>query len=179
MAVMWWKAEELRHKTRAAGCREKSQGITMDEQATFGKETILWEGYAAWSQFIWLYMAVAMMMVRVTLLVRSAMPGGGGWLAGAMTLLGTAATLRRWGRYVVTSKRVVLRNGWTGRDIQSIEHRELRELSIKQGPLAALMGIGTVVVRGRQDDALIRFHGVLDPEDVKQRIQAALEGRLI
>jgi len=24
----------------------------MDKQATFGKETILWEGYAAWSQFI-------------------------------------------------------------------------------------------------------------------------------
>ncbi|ULA67024.1 MAG: bPH2 domain-containing protein [Nitrospira sp.] len=151
----------------------------MDEQATFGKETILWEGYAAWSQFIWLYMVVAMMMVRVTLLVRSAMPGWGGWLAGAIALLGTAAALRRWGRYVVTSKRVVLRNGWTGRDIQSIEHRELRELSIKQGPLAGLMGIGTLVIQPQGDDVAIQFRGVLDPEEVKERIQAALEGRLI
>ena len=96
-----------------------------------------------------------------------------------MTLLGTTATLRRWGRYVVTSRRVVLRNGWTGRDIQSIEHQELREVSIKQGPLAALMGIGTVVIQSRADDAAVQFRGVLDPEDVKQRIQAALEGRLI
>lgn len=151
----------------------------MDEQATFGKETILWEGYAAWSQFIWLYMVVAMMMVRVTLLVRSAMPGWGGWLAGAIALLGTAAALRRWGRYVVTSKRVVLRNGWTGRDIQSIEHRELHELSIKQGPLAGLMGIGTLVIQPQGDDVAIQFRGVLDPEEVKERIQAALEGRLI
>ena len=71
----------------------------------------------------------------------------------------------------------MLRNGWTGRDIQSIEYREIREISIKQGPLADLMGIGTVVVRGRQDDAMIRFPGVFDPEDVKQRIQAALARR--
>lgn len=146
----------------------------MDEQATFGKETILWEGYAAWSQFIWLYMVVAMMMVRVILLVRSATPGWGGWMAGAMTLLGTAATLRRWGRYVVTSRRIVLRNGWTGRDIQSIEHRELHEVSIKQAPLADLMGIGTVVIQPRGDGAAIQFRGVLDPADVKDRIHAAL-----
>jgi len=151
----------------------------MDENATFGNEAMLWEGYAAWSQFIWLYMVVAMMMVRVALLVRSAMPGWGSWLVGAVTLLGIAAALRRWGRYVVTSRRVVLRNGWTGRDIQSIEHREIREISIKQGPLADLMGIGTLVVRGRQDDAMIRFPGVFDPEAVKQRIQAALARRSV
>ena len=105
------------------------------------------------------------------------MSGWSGWLVGAITLLGIAAALRRWGRYVVTSRRVVLRNGWTGRDIQSIEYREIREISIKQGPLADLMGIGTVVVRGRQDDATIRFPGVCDPEEVKQRIQAALARR--
>jgi membrane protein YdbS with pleckstrin-like domain len=149
----------------------------MNVDAALEKEAVLWEGYAARSQFIWLYMVVAMIMVRVTLLVRSAMPGWGGWLAGAITLLGTAATLRRWGRYVVTSRRVVLRNGWTGRDIQSIAHQEIREVSIKQGLLADLMGIGTVVIQARGDDAAIQFRGVLDPEDVKQRIQAALVRR--
>jgi hypothetical protein len=41
------------------------------------------------------------------------------------------------------------------------------------------MGIGTVVIQSRADDAAVQFRGVLDPEDVKQRIQAALEGRLI
>ncbi|WP_213042700.1 PH domain-containing protein [Nitrospira defluvii] len=166
----------LCHKTRTAACREKSQ-IIMHENAMFGKETILWEGYAAWSQFIWLYLIVAMMMVRAALLVRSGASGWGGWLVGAVTLLGTAAALRRWGRYVVTSRRVVLRNGWTGRDIQSIEHQEIREVSIKQGPLADLMGIGTVVIQSRQDDAVIQFRGLLDPEDVTQRIQAALVRR--
>src|SRR5512132_3075501 len=135
---------ELRYSTRPLGCREKAQVIAMNVDAALEKEAVLWEGYAARSQFIWLYMVVAMIMVRVTLLVRSAMPGWGGWLAGAITLLGTAATLRRWGRYVVTSRRVVLRNGWTGRDIQSIAHQEIREVSIKQGLLADLMGIGTV-----------------------------------
>lgn len=118
-----------------------------------------------------------MMMVRAALLVRSGASGWGGWLVGAVTLLGTAAALRRWGRYVVTSRRVVLRNGWTGRDIQSIEHQEIREVSIKQGPLADLMGIGTVVIQSRQDDAVIQFRGLLDPEDVTQRIQAALVRR--
>lgn len=145
----------------------------MDQQDAFGKETILWEGYAAWSQFVWLYMVVAIMMVRVTVLARSSMPGWGGWLAGAMTLLGTAAILRRWGRYVVTTRRVVLRNGWTGRDIQSMAYRQLREVSIKQGLLAGLMGIGTLVIQPRGDDGAIEFRGVLDPDQVKERIQAA------
>ncbi len=175
--MIWRKGGELRHKAGVAGCIEKSQVITMDERATFGNEAVLWEGYAAWSQFIWLSMVVAMMMVRVALLVRSAMPGWGGWLVGAITLLGTAATLRRWGRYVVTSKRVVLRNGWTGRDIQSVEYQDIREVSIKQGLLASLMGIGTVVIESRQDDAVILFRGLLDPEDVTQRIQVALMRR--
>jgi membrane protein YdbS with pleckstrin-like domain len=170
---MGWKAGELRHKTGVAGCREKSQDIMMDKQATSGEETILWEGYAAWSQFIWLYLVVAMMMVRAVLLVRAAMPGWGSWLAGAFTLLGIAASLRRWGRYVVTNRRVVLRNGWTGRDIQSIDCPEIREVSIRQGPLAGLMGIGTVVIQSRQDDTALHFRGVLDPEDVRQRIQTA------
>ena len=149
----------------------------MDENATGEKEPVLWEGGAAWSQFIWLYLIVGIMMLRVTLLVRSSLSGWSGWLVGAVTLLGTAAALRRWGRYVVTSRRIVLRNGWTGRDIQSIAYRELREISIKQGPLADLMGIGTVVIQSRQDDVAIQFRGVFDPEDVTQRIQAALAGR--
>ena len=149
----------------------------MDENATGGKEPVLWEGSAAWSQFIWLYLIVGIMMLRVTLLVRSSLSGWSGWLVGAITLLGIAAALRRWGRYVVTSRRIVLRNGWTGRDIQSIAHREIREISIRQGPLAELMGIGTVVIQSRQDDVMIQFRGVFDPEDVTQRIQAALAGR--
>ena len=149
----------------------------MDENATGEKEPVLWEGGAAWSQFIWLYLIVGIMMLRVAFLVRSGMSGWSGWLVGAVTLLGIAAALRRWGRYVVTSRRVVLRNGWTGRDIQSIAYREVREISIKQGPLADLMGIGTVVIQSRQDDAVIQFRGVFDPEDVTQRIQAALAGR--
>ena len=143
----------------------------------FGRETVLWEGSAAWSQFIWLYLIVAMMMARAALLVRLGTSGWGGWLVGAIALLGIAAALRRWGRYVVTTRRVRLRNGWTGRDIESIEHQDIGEVSIKQGPLADLMGIGTVVIQARQDDAVIQFRGVLDPEDVKQRIQAALVRR--
>ncbi|MCS6318370.1 MAG: PH domain-containing protein [Nitrospira sp.] len=149
----------------------------MDENATGEKELVLWEGGAAWSQFIWLYLIVGIMLLRVALLVRSSLSGWSGWLVGAVTLLGTAAALRRWGRYVVTSRRVVLRNGWTGRDIQSIAYREIREISIKQGPVADLMGIGTVVIQSRQDDVVIQFRGVLDPEDVIRRIQAARAGR--
>lgn len=149
----------------------------MNENATLEKEAVLWEGYAARSQFIWLYLIVAMMIVRVALLIRSAMSGWGGWLVGAITLLGTAAALRRWGRYVITSKRVLIRNGWTGQDIQAIELSQVSEVSIKQGLLDDLMGIGTVVIRSRQGDTAILFRGVLDPEDVKQRIQTALVRR--
>ncbi len=149
----------------------------MDEGAVLGNEVVLWEGYAAWSQFIWLYLIVGIMMLRVALLVRSALSGWSGWLVGAITLLGTATALRRWGRYVVTNRRIVLRNGWTGHDIQSIPYQEIQEVSIRQGLLSDLMGIGTVVIRARQDDAVIQFRGVFDPGEVKRRIQAALVRR--
>ena len=43
----------------------------MDENATGEKEPILWEGAAAWSQFIWLYLIVGIMMLRVALLART------------------------------------------------------------------------------------------------------------
>jgi membrane protein YdbS with pleckstrin-like domain len=168
---------ELRYSTRSQSCREKAQVIAMKENATPEKEAVLWEGYAARSQFIWLYLMVAMILVRVTFLFKSATPGWHGWLVGAITLLGIAATLRRWGRYVVTSQRVLMRNGWTGHDIQAIELSQVSQVSIKQGPLADLMGIGTVVIRSGQDDTAILFRGVLDPEDVKQRIQTALVRR--
>ncbi|MDR4478181.1 MAG: PH domain-containing protein [Nitrospira sp.] len=149
----------------------------MDEGAVLGNEVVLWEGYAAWSQFIWLYLIVGIMMLRVALLVRSALSGWSGWLVGAITLLGIATTLRRWGRYVVTNRRIVLQNGWTGHDIQSIPYQEIREVSIRQGLLSDLMGIGTVVIQARQDDAVIQFRGVFDPGEVKRRIQAALVRR--
>lgn len=149
----------------------------MKENVAPEKEAVLWEGYAARSQFIWLYLMVAMILARVTFLFKSATPGWYGWLVGAITLLGIAATLRRWGRYVVTSQRVLMRNGWTGHDIQAIELSQVSQVSIKQGLLADLMGIGTVVIRSGQDDTAILFRGVLDPEDVKQRIQTALVRR--
>lgn len=149
----------------------------MDLADSSKEEVVLWQGYAAWSQFIWLYFVACMMTGRAAFMIKLSRSGWNVWLIGALSLLGCAAALRRWGRYVVTSKRILLRNGWTGRDIQAIELSQVSEVSIKQGPLADLMGIGTVAIRSRQDDAIIHFRGVFDPEEVTRQIQVAMVRR--
>ncbi len=151
----------------------------MDETAVRGREAVVWEGYAAWSQFTWLYFVAVMVMGRAVILRKLNAPGWNTWLIGAMILLGCVAVLRRWGGYVVTTKRILLRNGWTGREIQTIELGQVSEVSIKQGPLAGLMGIGTVVIRSQTSDRAIHFRGVFDPEQVKAQIQTTVISRPI
>ena len=105
----------------------------MNEQSLREHESVSFDGYAAWSQFTWLYFVALMVTGRAAIMHRLNMPGWTGWLIGAVILLACAAVLRRWGRYMVTTRRVLLRNGWTGRDIRAIELGQVSEVSIGRG----------------------------------------------
>ena len=82
------------------------------------------------------------------------------------------AAVRLWAEYVLTTERVVLRSGYTGREIQSISLENVGEVSIKQGPIAEFFGIGTVVVRSQNGEKTVSLRGVRNPEIVKSRIEA-------
>ena len=137
-------------------------------------ETVRWTAYPSWRQFTWLYFLSLMVGLRGWLVLRFGVSGGEVWVVGAAILLVCAAILRYWARYSLTSHRVVVRNGYTGREIQAIAISEIREVTIAQGPLARFMGIGTLVLHNMSGERFLSLRGISDPEVIKTRIEALM-----
>ncbi|MBM4133548.1 MAG: PH domain-containing protein [Nitrospira sp.] len=133
-------------------------------------ETVKWQAYPSWGQFAWLYFMSLLTALRGLLLLQFALPGWSLWLGGAVALLGCAACLRRWAKYSLTASRVMVTNGYTGRVLDSVAIEQIEELTIRQGPLAQWMGIGTLAIR--TGGGQIRLRGINDPEAVRNRLEA-------
>lgn len=133
---------------------------------------VVWEAFPSWAQFAWLYLMSALSALRAALLHRFGVGGWEMWVVGAGVLLACAAALRRWAHYELTRDQIVVRNGYTGRVIQSILLRDVCEVTIRQGFVAQFFGIGRLVIRSRTPDRMISLRGVGDPEEVKTRIEA-------
>ena len=65
----------------------------------------------------------------------------------------------RWGEYFFTSDRVVIRNGYTGRVIQSLDIKNISEILIKQGPIGKFFDVGTLLIRSSSREQLLTFRG--------------------
>ena len=137
-------------------------------------ETERWSAYPSWRQFTWLYFFSLMACLRGWLPLRFGVSGGEVWVAGAAILLVCAATLRHWAQYRLTSLRIIVRNGYTGRQIHAMAISDIREVTITQGPFAQFMGIGTLVLHSLSGDRLLSLRGIRDPEVLKTRIEALL-----
>ena len=135
-------------------------------------ERAIWQEYPAWSQFTWLYFFAFLAALRGALFMRFQVPGWEMWVIGAILLLICVGFVRRWAQYVITSSKVAVKNGYTGRVTDWIALDKIRDLSVRQGPIASLFGIGTVVIQGEDGERLIRFRGVKDPEVILKRIEA-------
>lgn len=94
----------------------------------------------------------------------------GSLVGGTVALLVCAAGLRRWAQYRLTSIRLVVRNGYTGRDIQAIPLDDIAEITLSQGPIARFFNIGTLAVHSRTGAPLISLQGVNEPRLLKTRI---------
>ena len=135
-------------------------------------ETVRWRAYPSWAHFIWLYCVSLMAGVRGLVALRSGTGGWAVWLGGATALLVCAAVLRRWARYSFTSNRVIVSNGYTGREIQALPLDDLSEIEVLQGPIAHFFGIGTVVLQPRGADRVLALRGIRDPDVIKTRLEA-------
>ncbi|HSC57693.1 MAG TPA: PH domain-containing protein, partial [Nitrospira sp.] len=82
-----------------------------------------------------------------------------------------AVLLRRWAWYCLTADQITVRNGYTGREIQSTPLSEISEVTVRQGVVADFFGIGTLIIHSRTTDRLLTLRGVSDPEEVKSRIE--------
>ena len=96
------------------------------------------------------------------------------WIGGAAILLVCVVILRRWAKYILTSHRVIVKNGYTGREIHAMAINDIREVTIKQGPIAQFMDIGTLVLHSLSGDRLLTLRGVSDPKVIKTRIEALI-----
>jgi len=133
----------------------------------------VWEAYPAWAQFSWLYLLSALTALRGVLMFRFGIHGWQTWFVGAALLVACAAILRRWVRYELTRDELTVRNGYTGREIQSLALHDVSTITVQQGIVAEFFGIGTLVIHSRTTDRLLFLRGVLDPETMKHRIEAS------
>ena len=138
------------------------------------RESIRWEGFASWSQFSWLYLFSFMAGFRGFLGLRMGIAGWGVWIGGAIALLICVSLLRKWAHYIITSKRILIENGFNGRTIQELPVNAIAEVSLKQGPIAEFFQIGTLTIQSSKDDQLLSFRGVKNPDVIKTRIEAML-----
>lgn len=137
-------------------------------------ERILWEGYPSWGQFTWLYFFSLWTGLRGFFILRVGISGWEMWVVGAGMLLGLVVFLRYWAKYLLTSKRVVLRNGYSGKDMASVEFSMFKSAEVMQGPVARILGIGTLVVHCEDSGRSIRFRGIKDPEVIETKLRALL-----
>lgn len=135
-------------------------------------DRIIWQGYPAWSKFAWLYLVSFVAGSRGLRILWQGATGWEGWLAGALALLVCAAGLRQWAQYLIISNRVVMRNGYTGRDIQTITLDDIAEIILSQGPIARYLNIGTLVIHSKSGSSPLLLQGVSDPEIIKTRLEA-------
>lgn len=144
----------------------------MDEPGD--SERILWEGYPSWRQFTWLYFFSLWTGLRAFILIRTGLNGWEMWIIGAGMLLGLVVILRNWAKYLLTTHRVVLRNGYSGKDMASVDFRMITAVEVVQGPVARILGIGTVVVQCQDSERSLRFRGIKAPEILETKIKALL-----
>jgi len=136
------------------------------------RERVLWQAFPSWSQFSWLYFFSLLAAFRGVLFLRFGLSGWEVWLVGAGMLLALAAILRRWAFYMVTPTRVVIKNGYTGHEIESVKLEMIQTINLRQGPIARFWGIGTLVIRSSDKKREIQVRGVKDPEVIQARIRA-------
>jgi Bacterial PH domain len=142
------------------------------------EEPQVWQAYVSWNQFAWLYLVSLFTALRGFLLRQAAIPGGEVWIAGAVALVGIALVLRYWVRYVATSQRVLIKNGFTGREIQAMAWEHVSEITVRQGLIAWILGIGTIVFKSIRGDEVMQFRGISDPETTLRHIQTVRRRRI-
>jgi membrane protein YdbS with pleckstrin-like domain len=142
-------------------------------EKTEQEQRVAWEAYPSWAQFSWLFLLSALSALRGALFFRFGVEGREMWVVGAGLLIVCAAILRRWAHYELTRDRIIVRNGYTGHEIQSMSLNEVGDVRVQQGPVASFFEIATLVISSRATDRLLSLRGVSHPEELKIRIQAS------
>jgi len=137
-------------------------------------ERILWEAYPSWGQFSWLYFLSLWTASRGIIFLYAEVHGWEIWVVGAGLLLGVAVGLRYWAKYLISTRQVIIRNGYSGKTIRCANHDMIHAIEVMQGPLAKFLGIGTMVIQCHDSNRTLRLRGIKGPEIVETKLRALL-----
>ena len=137
-------------------------------------ERVVWETYPSWRHFSWLYFLSLWTASRGFIFLYAEVYGWILWMVGAGLLVGVAAGLRYWAKYFISTKQVLIRNGYSGKTIRCARLDMIHSIEIMQGPLAKFLGIGTLVIRSQDSNRTLRFRGIKNPAIVGTKLRALL-----
>jgi membrane protein YdbS with pleckstrin-like domain len=136
--------------------------------------TVIWSGRPAWSEYVFLWAFVAILATRGLLMLRiEQWQSALNHLAGIALLAGLAVFLRQTTHYWLTREAVHRTKGLLGKGEEIFSLKEIASISVQQGPLDRLFGIGALMFHFK-DGRLERFAGVRDPDPISRRITALL-----
>ncbi len=93
--------------------------------------------------------------------------------------LGLLLLLRVWyrvasTRYRLTTQRLFVQTGLIAKNLEEVELFRVKDVTLTQGMLQRMLGVGTVVVLSTDDTApRLELHGILGPMEVKEQIRTA------
>jgi len=80
--------------------------------------------------------------------------------------------------FTITSDRIIARAGLIARNTNEIQLRHIRAVSVRQGVIERILGVGTLVfLSAAEGAATVVFKGVRDPFGLKERIRSVQEGQ--
>lgn len=77
-------------------------------------------------------------------------------------------------RYRLTTQRLFVQTGLIGKHVEEVELFRVKDVTLSQGALQRLLGVGSVVVLSTDDTApRLELAGILDPAAAKEQIRGA------
>ena len=103
------------------------------------------------------------------------------WGFGLLVVFGVGLLflLRAWylvaaTRYRLTTQRLFVQTGLVAKNLEEVELFRVKDVTLTQGMLQRMLGVGTVVVLSTDDTApRLELHGILGPMEVKEQIRTA------
>ncbi len=135
-------------------------------------EQVIWEGRSAWMDHAVLYVFLAVGVVRAAVAVQQAQ-----WPTAMLygfliaSFLGIAAWFHYGRVYRITSARVLIQSGWTGRTIQELRLSEITDVSLRYELLNRWFDLGALEIASRITEDCCTIRGVPDPEVVKSGLE--------
>jgi uncharacterized membrane protein YdbT with pleckstrin-like domain len=147
-------------------------------------ETMIWEGHPTWRAMLSFHIKwFAITLVLFALLV------GIDWIGldlpasaiGFVLVVGIALTVlagwlqRFFTQYMITTKRLHIRRGVLSKTESSTNVDRIQNITVTQSPVDRIMHVGRIDFDTAGDEASDRFafHGVNDPQDLRERIMQA------